>query len=77
LLEYAFNALNMQRVEFRADINNLASINAMKAIGCKEEGVIRSDGALPNGTRRTSIILSILKQEWENGGKQLLQNKIH
>jgi N-acetyltransferase len=77
LLDYAFSQWQMQRIEFRADINNNASIKAMKAIGCKEEGIIRSHGALANDTRRTSMVLSILKEEWENGGKELLQNKIH
>jgi N-acetyltransferase len=77
LLDYAFTTLQMQRVEFRADNNNAASIAAMKAIGCKEEGIIRSHAALPNGGRRTSMILSILKNEWDNGGKALLLSKIY
>jgi N-acetyltransferase len=77
LLDYAFNILQMLRVEFRADINNAASIAAMKAIGCKEEGMLRSHAALPNGTRRTSIILSILKDEWDNGGRAFLLSKIY
>ncbi len=77
LLNYAFSQWQMERIEFRADINNIASINAMKAIGCKEEGILRSHATLPNGTRRTSMVLSILKAEWENGGKELLQSKIH
>ena len=41
LLTHAFEVWNLERVEFRADINNTASINAMKNIGCIEEGVLR------------------------------------
>jgi RimJ/RimL family protein N-acetyltransferase len=77
LLTYAFEVWNMQRVEFRADINNALSIAAMKAIGCIEEGILRSHSALADGTRRTSIILSILKEEWENGVKEKLIRRIY
>lgn len=64
LLEFAFEKLKMERVEFRADNDNLRSINAMKSIGCVVEGVLRSNMYKPNGDRRDSIVLSILKNEW-------------
>ncbi|NBW72638.1 MAG: N-acetyltransferase [Flavobacteriia bacterium] len=64
LLEFAFEILKMERVEFRADYENKRSISAMKSIGCKEEGVLRSNGFKADGTRRDSIVLSILKEEW-------------
>lgn len=76
LLQYAFEVWQLERVEFRADINNAASIAAMKAIGCVEEGILRSHASIPNG-RRTSIILSILKSEWESGVKEFLKGKIY
>lgn len=65
LLEYAFLKMGARRVEFRADVNNIKSITAMKRIGCKEEGVLRNHLFLPDGSRRSSIILSILREEWE------------
>ena len=64
LLEFAFEQLNMERVEFRADNQNLRSIAAMKSIGCTQEGVLRSNTYKSDGTRRDSIVLSILKEEW-------------
>ena len=76
LLQYAFEQLEMKRVEFRADNNNNRSVNAMKAIGCVPEGVLRSHLPLPNGSRRNSIILSILKGEWEDGVKEKLLKMI-
>jgi RimJ/RimL family protein N-acetyltransferase len=76
LLTHAFETWQLERVEFRADHNNAASIAAMKAIGCVEEGILRSHAAIPGG-RRTSIVLSILKEEWENGVKEGLQKKIY
>jgi RimJ/RimL family protein N-acetyltransferase len=73
LLEFAFEKLNMERVEFRADNDNLRSINAMKSIGCVVEGILRSNMYKPNGDRRDSIVLSILKNEWNSGVKDKLQ----
>lgn len=64
LLQFAFDQMKFERVEFRADNNNKRSIAAMQKIGCTIEGVLRSHLPLPNGTRRDSIVLSILKEEW-------------
>jgi RimJ/RimL family protein N-acetyltransferase len=77
LLSFAFESLGAERVALRADNNNKRSIAAMKAIGCKEEGVLRSHLLLPNGRRRDSIILSILKEEWFNTVKEELKKKIY
>ncbi len=76
LLKFAFEGLDMKRVEFRADARNSRSIAAMKSIGCIAEGIIRSTMPLPDGTRRDSIILSILKSEWENGVKDKLYRQL-
>ena len=73
LLEFAFEILKMDRVEFRADNENKRSISAMKSIGCKEEGILRSNGFKADGTRRDSIVLSILKDEWDNDIKDKLK----
>ncbi|HSM63670.1 MAG TPA: GNAT family N-acetyltransferase [Gillisia sp.] len=75
LLQYAFEEMDLERVEFRADATNIKSIAAMKSIGCIEEGILRSNCAAPKG-RRDSIVLSILKDEWLNRVKDLLKNKI-
>ncbi len=66
----------MERVEFRADNENVRSIAAMKSIGCKVDGVLRSNTPKREGGRRNSIVLSILKQEWENEVKEMLRKKI-
>jgi len=76
LLSFAFEKLDIERVEFRADNTNEKSIAAMKSIGCKVEGVLRSNGIRPNGERRDSIILSILKREWENEVKENLLKRL-
>ncbi|MGN6641056.1 MAG: GNAT family N-acetyltransferase [Mucilaginibacter sp.] len=76
LLQFAFEELDMYRVEFRADAQNEKSIAAMKSIGCVPEGIIRSYVWLEDGRRRDSIILSILKAEWEGGVKQRLAERL-
>ena len=76
LLTYAFEELKMERVEFRADARNNRSIEAMKAIGCTLEGTLRNNCTADIG-RRDSVVLSILKEEWEAGLKQKLIEKIH
>jgi RimJ/RimL family protein N-acetyltransferase len=77
LLQFAFETMGMERVEFRADNNNARSIAAMKSIGCTVEGVLRSHMPTYNSdVRRDSIVLSILKSEWENHVKQQLFNKL-
>lgn len=76
LLEFAFEKMGMERVEFRADNNNEKSVAAMKSIGCTVEGVLRQNLILPDGKRRDSIILSILKNEWEKYVKEKLARKL-
>lgn len=65
LLDFAFDELGFERVEFRADALNERSIRAMKGIGCTVEGILRSHAFRADGTRRDTIILSILRTEWE------------
>lgn len=77
LLQFAFETLGLERVEFRADNSNERSIAAMKSIGCKVEGVLRSHMPTTNSeVRRDSIVLSILKNEWFEGVKENLKRKL-
>lgn len=76
LLQLAFETLNALRVEFRADARNAHSIAAMKSIGCVPEGILRNNMPLQEGGRRDSIVLSILKEEWEGSVKELIKNKM-
>lgn len=76
LLQFAFETLDMYRVEFRADARNERSIAAMKSIGCTVEGILRSNMWLEAGGRRSSIVLSILKEEWEDRVKEDLFKRL-
>jgi RimJ/RimL family protein N-acetyltransferase len=77
LLQFAFETLGMERVEFRADNNNNRSIAAMKSIGCTVEGVLRNHmPTFGSDLRRDSIILSILRNEWYESVKENLKHKL-
>ena len=76
LLQLAFDQMGFERVEFRADNNNKRSIAAMQKIGCTVEGVLRNHLPMPNGKRRDSIVLSILKEDWNTSLKQALAAKL-
>ena len=77
LFEFVFEKLLFERLEFRADNLNERSIAAMKAIGCKVDGILRSNMPTRDSSiRRDSIVLSILKEEWFNQVKQQLLNQL-
>jgi len=76
LLQFAFEEMGMERVEFRADNENTRSIAAMKSIGCKVDGILRSNMPKLDGGRRDSIVLSILRAEWFESVKENLKHKL-
>jgi RimJ/RimL family protein N-acetyltransferase len=75
LLSFVFEDWELERLEFRAHAANYKSIEAMKAIGSIYEGTIRSHMPTVDGSRRDSVVLSILKNEWFGGVKELLKSK--
>ncbi|MBS1627744.1 MAG: GNAT family N-acetyltransferase [Bacteroidetes bacterium] len=65
MLQYAFDAVNAYRVEFKTDERNLQSRKAIEKIGAKFEGVLRKHTIMYDGYRRNTFCYSILKPEWE------------
>lgn len=76
LFEFAFETMKMERIELRADTNNERSIKAMQSIGCVIEGELRSNVIRLDGKRRNTLVLSILREEWEQTVKQTLQHQL-
>jgi len=76
MLEFAFEKMEMERVGFGANSKNERSINAMKSIGCKVEGIIRNCSTDASGERIDAIKLSILKNEWDESVKIHLKKQI-
>jgi len=65
LLQYAFESLDFERVEFKGDKNNLQSRKALEKIGGHFEGILRSHTVRPDGSRRDTFYYSILKSDWQ------------
>ena len=76
LLEFAFEKMQLERVGFRANNLNVRSINAMKSIGCVQEGIMRNFSTDAKGERIDAIVLSIIKNEWFSKIKENLKNKL-
>ncbi|MCD0472471.1 GNAT family N-acetyltransferase [Flavobacterium sp. JAS] len=66
LLNYCFETLKSNRVQFRAKDNNLRSRKAIEKIGGVFEGILRKDKIEPNGIPRNTAFYSILDNDWEN-----------
>jgi RimJ/RimL family protein N-acetyltransferase len=64
LLDYAFDVLECERVEFKTDVLNVDARNGLAGIGAREDGVLRSYNYMPGGRRRDVIYYSILRSEW-------------
>lgn len=64
LLEFGFETLGFQRIEFKTDSRNLQSRKALEKIGARLEGELRSHSVMYDGFRRDTVYYSILKQEW-------------
>lgn len=75
LLNYCFETLEANRVQFRAKDNNLRSRKAIEKIGGVFEGILRKDKIEPNGVPRNTAFYSILNNEWEKA-KQSIEQQI-
>ncbi|HKU85297.1 MAG TPA: GNAT family protein [Casimicrobiaceae bacterium] len=64
LLTHAFETLGCIAVEFRTHWFNQASRAAIERLGAKQDGVLRSHQLMPDGSRRDTVVFSILDGEW-------------
>ena len=65
MLQYAFETLEFEKVEFRIDERNKKSRKAVEKIGAKLEGILRKDTLMTDGFRRSTCCYGILKEEWQ------------
>ncbi|MGH2567063.1 MAG: GNAT family N-acetyltransferase [Bacteroidota bacterium] len=75
LLRHAFETLGCYRVEFKTDVLNEQSRNALLRIGAKEEGILRKHSVTQAGRVRDTVYYSILDTEWP-GVKKRLEEKL-
>jgi RimJ/RimL family protein N-acetyltransferase len=73
LLQYAFEQQHFQRVEFRVALQNIRSQRAVEKIGGVKEGVLRKFAIRNDGSRRDTVIFSIIDDEWPEKKQRLQQ----
>jgi RimJ/RimL family protein N-acetyltransferase len=64
MLTHAFDELGCVAVEFRTHFFNSTSRAAIERLGAKLDGVLRSHQLMPDGSRRDTVVYSILDIEW-------------
>jgi RimJ/RimL family protein N-acetyltransferase len=64
MLQYAFEELNFEKVEFRIDERNMRSRKAVEKLGATLEGILRKDTLMQDGFKRSTCCYGILKEEW-------------
>lgn len=75
LLTHAFEQLGCLRVQFKTDLRNVRSQQAIERIGATREGVLRAHMVTPEGHIRDSVYFSIIAPEWPQV-KALLEGKL-
>ncbi|HJT91912.1 MAG TPA: GNAT family N-acetyltransferase [Mycobacterium sp.] len=64
MLGHAFDELGCVAVEFRTHFFNFTSRAAIERLGAKLDGILRSHQLLADGSRRDTVVYSILDIEW-------------
>jgi RimJ/RimL family protein N-acetyltransferase len=64
LLTHAFEKLQCIAVEFRTHWFNHASRAAIERLGAKQDGVLRSHQVSADGSKRDTVVFSIIDGEW-------------
>ncbi len=64
LLQWAFNTLDLNRVQSEADTRNAASGRVLEKLGFLREGTLR-ENCIVNGEISDSWIYGLLRREWE------------
>ena len=71
LLTHAFDTLRCIAVEFRTHWFNQASRAAIARLGAKQDAVLRNHQLLPDGSKRDTVVFSIIDGEWPAGRRHL------
>jgi len=64
LLRHAIEAEGAHRVVLQTDLRNERSQRAIARLGAVREGILRDDRVVHDGYRRSSVVYSILADEW-------------
>ena len=72
MLTHAFETLDCIAVEFRTNFFNFQSREAIARLGAKQDGILRNHQLQDDGTRRDTIVFSIIANEWPAVKRNLL-----
>jgi RimJ/RimL family protein N-acetyltransferase len=64
LLAHAFETWGCVRVQIRTDLRNERSQRAIERLGATREGVLRKNVIMPDGYQRSSVMYSVIDEEW-------------
>jgi len=67
LLRWAFDTLDLNRVQAEADTRNAASARVLEKLGFVREGTLRED-CVVDGDVSDSWVYGLLRREWQPGG---------
>ena len=65
LLQWAFEALDLNRVQAETDTRNMASARVLEKLGFEREGTLRED-CVVNGEVSDSWVYGLLRREWRS-----------
>jgi RimJ/RimL family protein N-acetyltransferase len=65
MLDYAFENMDFEKVEFRIDERNIRSRKAVEKLGAQLEGILRKNVYLLDGYRRNTCCYGLLREEWQ------------
>jgi len=71
LLQYAFEVLGFNRVGFHVAHVNIRSQKAVEKIGGVKEGMLRKHSYQPDGSNRSTVLYSIIDEEWPEKKRNL------
>ncbi len=64
LMRHAFEVWGAIRVQLKTDLRNERSQRAIERLGAVREGVLRKHMIMPDGYHRSSVIYSVIDDEW-------------
>jgi RimJ/RimL family protein N-acetyltransferase len=76
MMRHAFEQWDCVRVEFKTDVLNTTSRQALLRIGAKEEGILRSHIITATGRIRDTVYFSVTASEWP-AVRAALEAKLH
>jgi RimJ/RimL family protein N-acetyltransferase len=71
LFRHAFETLGCIRVQLKTDLRNERSQRAIERLGAVREGVLRNHMILPDGYVRSSVLYSVIAEEWPQVKRRL------